>query len=360
MALTVSATDVELPKPVNNMFVQSFLRNARPRAPYFIGTVPAELIRHGGTSTVKWHRIENLAPVTTPLTELTSTAQYMQGRDAAALSTSTVTASVQKYGSYVILNEEVDIFDPAGQMGKIMEVIGINAGRSLNQLQRDVAEDNLSIVRAGGVAADNLIASAISLSAIKLVINTLDRNSAVTFSPMTTGTQNVGTVPVLPAYWGICHPDVAVDVAGLSGFKSVEQYAGQVGTVAGEFGLLQVAGKAVRFISSEDAGVDANAGAAIGTTGLNGTTNVDLYTTVIYGMDCLGSVGFDTTFPSSTFEVGDSMSAIDIIIQPLGSGGTSDPYREIQTVAWKAFHAGAVLNSSWGRAIRSGATKLTA
>jgi N4-gp56 family major capsid protein len=202
------------------------------------------------------------------------------------------------------------------------------------------------------------VESAITLNNIKSVINTLDKNSALTFMPMTTGSQNIGTAPILSAYWGLTHPDVAIDIAGLSGFKSVEQYAGQTNTADGEFGLLQVAGRAVRFISSEDASVDADSGATLTSQGLNGTSSVDLYSTVIYGRDCIGSVGFGDMFPDGTFQAGDDLGPISLIVKGLGSGGTSDPYDEIMTIAWKAWHTGAVLNSNWGRMIRSGATSL--
>jgi len=358
MALTISATDAELPKPVNVVFQQTLLRNAKVRAPYFLGTNPGELEKKRGSATVSWRRIENLSASTTALSELTGAASYMQGRDSAALSVSNVTATVSKYGNFVILNEEADVFNFNGQTDKIVEVLGINAGQSLNQLQRNIAEDNLTLIQASGDTSDGTTDSAITLNDIKKVINTLDTNSAITFTPMTTGSTNVGTAPILPAFWGITHPDVAVDIAGLSGFKGVETYAGQTNTVMGEFGTLSVAGKAVRFISTEDASVDADAGATLGSTGLNGTSSVDLYTTVIYGQDCIGSVGFGQTFPDGTFMAGDDLGPVELIVKGLGSGGSSDPYDEIMTMAWKAWHTGAVLNSNWGRGIRSGATSL--
>ncbi|MCH8136772.1 MAG: N4-gp56 family major capsid protein, partial [Proteobacteria bacterium] len=283
MALTISATDSELPKPVNAVFQQTLLRNAKPRAPYFVGTLPGILAKQRGSATVTWRRIENLAAATNALSELTSTASYMQGRSSAALSVTNVSATAAKYGNFVILNEEVDLFNFPEQFAKILEVIGINAGKSLNILQRNVAEDNVTLVFAGNVASDGLVGSIITLNSVKTVINTLDKNSATTFTPMTTGALQIGTVPVNMGYWGLCHPDVAIDIAGLTGFTSIEKYAGQTETVLGEFGTLTVAGKAVRFISSEDAGVDAGAGVnGSDSSGLHGTADAhDLYTTVI-------------------------------------------------------------------------------
>ena len=359
MPLTISATDTELPKPVNAVFQQTLLRNAKPRAPYFAGTVPGVLQKQRGSATVTWRRIENLSAATGGLSELTNTAAYMQGRSAAALSVTNINATASKYGNFVILNEEVNLFNFPEQFAKILEIIGDNAGKSLNILQRDVAEDNVTLVNAGAVASDGLIASKITLKTVQIVINTLDKNSARSFTPMTTGALQIGTVPINMGYWGLCHPDVAIDIAALSGFTSIEKYAGQTQTVLGEFGTLTVAGKAVRFISSEDAGVDTGTGAnGSDSSGLNGTADAtDLYTTVIYGKDAIGSVGLGVQYADGIFRVGDDLAPVDVIVKT--EGGTSDPFDEIKTVAWKAWHTGALLNGNWARGIRSGATDLT-
>jgi len=359
MALTISATDTELPKPLNAVFQQTLLRNAQVRAPYYHGTAAGELTKRRGSNVASWRRIENLSAATSALTELTGAASYMQGRDAAALSVTAVTATMSKYGNFVILNEEVDLYNFAGQFDKILQVIGINSGQSLNQLQRDIGEDNATLVNSGGVASDGLINGIITLDSIKFVINTLNRNSALMFTPMTTGSVNIGTQPILPAYWGLCHPDVAVDIAGLTGFKSVETYAGQVQTVMGEFGTIGVAGQSVRFINSEDAGVDAGSGALSGTDVRETSAAADLYTTLIYGMDAIGSVGLGEQYGDGVYRAGDALDPVDVIVKTPGSTGTSDPYNEISTVAWKAFHTGAILNAAWVRGIRSAATDLS-
>lgn len=217
---------------------------------------------------------------------------------------------------------------------------------------------NATLVRVGGAGSDGAITSAITAASIASVINTLDRNAATTFTPLTNGSTNIGTVPILPAFWGLCHPDVAYDVANLSGFVSVEKYAGQVATVMGEFGLYSTAGMSVRFVSSQDASIDTNSGGTTGSTGLRGATNVDLYTVLVYGMDAIGSVGLGQQHTDGIYRAGDEQGTIELILKEKGSGGTSDPMDEISTLAWKAWHAGAILNSDWVRGIRTGATSL--
>lgn len=361
MAQTITATDVELQKPVNVVFEQTFLRRAQQNCPYFAGTMPGTLNKMQGTSTIKWRRIEQETPSTSALTELTGTSTYMQGRDADTPTFSDVTATVSKYGQFYIVNEEVDLYNPNGTTNELVAVLGESAGRSLNQLMRDIEEDNSTKVYAGNVASDGAIGSKVTSTELDLVINTLTRNSARTFSPMTNGSTNVGTAPILPSYWAICHPDVAYDVASLSsGFKSVEVYAGQTATVQGEFGYYSKAGRGLRFVMSEDASIDMGSGTPVSSSDMRtSSTNIDVYTIVVYGQDAFGSVGLGERHTDGIYRAGDNTGGWELIQHARGSGGVADPFNEISTIAWKAFFAGAVLNANWSRSIRVGATNLS-
>ena len=359
MAQTITATDTEMQKPINAVFVQTFLRRAQQVCPYFMGTTPGQINEMQGTSTIKWRRIEQETPTTSALTELTTTASYMQGRSSDTPTFTDVLATLSKYGQFYIVNEEVDLYNPNGTTAELVAVLGESAGRSLNELMRDLMEDNATQRFAANVASTAAVHAAVVVGDLNRVINELAVNSARTFSPMTTGSVEVGTAPILPAYWAICHPDVAYDVAGLTGFNSVEKYAGQTATMVGEFGTYSRAGKGLRFVQSEDASKDAGAGAALSGADLNATSSVtDVYTIVVYGQDAFGSVGLGRKHSDGIFRAGDK-GAWDLISHPRGSGGTSDPFNEISTLAWKAFFAGAVLNSNWSRAIRVAATNLT-
>lgn len=371
MALTVSATDTEVQKPVNVIYESMLLRNARPLAPYFLGTQKGTLMRNGGSATVKWRRYNTsadhasgIAPSTTALSELTGNASYMQGRTPDVVHFSDVTAAAAKYGQFYILNEEVDVFLPNGTTAGIVNTLAISAGRSANQLQRNIAEDNVTLIYAGGAASDGAVTSAITAASIKAAVQALAVNSAMPFSPMSAGSVNIGTNPVLPAFWGLTSPYVASDIAGLSGFKSVESYAAHVDVMPGEIGVLGDAGFTVRFVSSPDASNDADSGGAVGSTGLKSTTAslVDLFTTVIYGMDAFGSVGLGQTHTDGIYRSGDDSGVFSLIAKGVGTGkpsGTDDPFDEITTLAYKFWHAGAALNANFSRGIRSGATDLS-
>src|SRR3990167_7312047 len=327
MALTVTATDTELQKPVNVVFQQTFLRRAQQMCPYFLGTMPGQINRQMGTSTIKWRRIEQETPSTAALSELTGASTYMQGRDADTPTFTDVLATLSKYGQFYIVNEEVDLYNPNGTTDELVAVLGESAGRSLNQLMRDIMEDNATKRYAGNVASDGVVDAAVTVGDFDRIVNELTKNSARMFSPMSNGSINIGTVPILPGYWGLC----------------------------------SIAGRSIRFIQSEDAGSDPNAGNNLSTTDLRTTSSslVDLYTTVVYGKDAFGSVGLGKRHTDGSYFAGENTEGFEIIFHPRGSGGISDPFNEIATLAWKAFFAGAVLNANWSRALRTGATNLT-
>lgn len=359
MALTVTATDTEAQKPVNVVFEQTFLRRAQQVCPYFMGTEAGQITKQRGTSTIKWRRFEQETPSTSALTEITGTASYMQGRSSDVPTFTDVTATIAKYGQFYIVNEEVDLYNPNGTTAEFMAILGESAGRSLNQLQRDIAEDSATQRFAGNVASDAAVNAAAVVGDLDRIVNELTRNSARTFRPMTKGSQMIGSAPILPAYIGICHPDAAYNVAKLTGFTSVEKYGQQTALYEGEFGFYGIAGRGVRFVMSEDASIDLGAGAPLSGADLRATSgNGDVYSIVIYGQGAFGSVGLGEKHTDGSYMAGENKDSFEMIHHPLGSGGTSDPFNEIETIAWKAFHAGAVLNANWARSLRVNATDL--
>lgn len=359
MAQTITDT-TNIQKPVNVVFEQTFLRRAQQMCPYFIGTMPGTLMTQQGTNVIKWRRIEQETPSTTALAELTATSSYMQGRDADTPTFTDVTATMSKYGQFYIVNEEVDLFNPNGTTAELVAVLGEAAGRALNMLQRDIGEDNSTQLFAGNVASDGAVNSIVTAGLLNRAINELTRNSARTFAPMTTGSQNIGTAPILPSYWAACHPDVAHDIAGLTGFKSVETYAGQTATVMGEFGYYARAGRGVRFVISEDASVNTGVGAPLSGADLRATSTVaDIYYIVVWGQDAFGTVGLGMRHTDGAYRAGENTGSFELINHERGSGGIADPFNEIATLAWKAWYAGAVLNSNWSRSLGVAATNLS-
>lgn len=352
-------TTTEIAGPVNVDFQIELLRNAQALCVYFAGSEAASIAEHRGTFTALWRRIENLPPTTTPLAELTGGVSFPT-RTASQPSVTDVTATVQKFGDFIFLNEEVDLINFSGQTAKLMKVLGIQAGRSLNRLQRNVLEDNLTQVLTGtGTSATDILTNNLSLSNMAVVVNILNNNTANRFTGQTTGAVQVGTAPIRSAYRGFFHHDVEEDVRLLTGFRAVETYAGQTETAVGEIGI---AG-GIRWVSSPEASIDLAAGATVtGTATGDGRSGDDityqLYNSVVIGEDCHGSLGLSAKHVKEIYRAGDNLPAIQVINTAMGSAGAADPLREVSTLGWKTFHAGVILDGSWGRVIRHTASKL--
>lgn len=359
MASTITDTDI-VTKPVNVLFQRRFLSVAKTNCPCFAGSMPANLTQNRGTFTASWRRYNNLTVSTTALTELNTTVSFPT-RDSITPTVTDVTSAVSKYGSYIVLNEEADLVNFDGQTQQLLDRQAIQSGRTLNQLQRNELEDNSTKLFAGGVASDGLVTSAILVAQLDGAVVALATNDSLTFMAESNGSTNVGTVPILPSYIGLNHPHVSHDVANLTGFISVEKYAGQVSIMQGEYGLYPGAGYAIRFVQSSDMSIDVDAGIADpgGSTGLRvNSGNVDLYTIVVFGQEFHGSLGFGMEHVQTIYRAGDALPAVQIIQHGFGSAGPADPLNELSTLGWKTWHAAKIMDATWGRGIRCGATSV--
>lgn len=353
-------TVTELSAPVNVIFQKKFLKDARQRCPYFIGSRPGDVLQsHNGSFTVRWRRYDNMTPTTSALTALSGSEAYPT-RAASQASKTDIDATVSKYGAHLILNEEADLINFNGQTAELVEVMAVQAGRSLNRLQRNVLEDNVTLVYADGATTDGGVSSTISLNLIRSAVNALNRQSAVKFMPATSGSTNINTTPLRESYWGLCHVDVEEDIRDIAGFVAVERYMGQTMTQPGEFGAVG----GVRWISTEEASADADVGDSA--AGVRSTTGVsaDLYTSIILGMNAHGALSLDADLVRRIYKAGDPIPGIIMIQKGKGSAGTADPLDEMSTIGWKSWHTGALIgpstsNSGWARGLRTAARLLT-
>lgn len=351
--MTITTTTA-IAGPVNRIHQAGLLAVAKANCPYFIGSQAATIVSHGGSFTAHWRRFDELTPTTTAKSEITGTLS-LPTREGTPLAVTDVTATIARYGDHAFLTEDMDLVNPTSHSMGIMETFGVQAGRSLNRLQRNELEDNLTIIYQGGGSADTDVADPIGKAAIENVETILATNSAMEFTAMTTGSTNIGTNPILPAYWGICHSHMRPDIEKLSGFKGVETYAGQAVPELGEFGKL---GR-TRWLETPEASIDTDSGAAAGgNVRSTGSATADLYRSVIIGQNCHGSVGLDTEHIKETYKAGDQLPGVMVIQHAKGTSGVADPLDEISSTGWKSWHAPKILNGNWGRTITSAASTL--
>lgn len=365
MAATLTTLTSNITAPVNFVLMKALLSAARKKLPFFNGTLAGELVKSGGSASVKWRRIENLAAATTALSENTGTAAAFLGRNSVQPTITDITATMAKYGNPILINEEVDLYNVNSKTVQLMDTLGANAGESLNLLMAtEFANAAAGMTRfsngSTGAATVSTVSAAISVNDIKAVVNLLNRNSAMQFTSQANGSQNIGTVPVRSSYYGIAHVDVEEDIRGLSGFIPVEQYGGYTETQPFEFGAVG----GVRWCASEIVPISTNVSAVSATGFLRGAqssggVNCDVYNTYIYGKEAIGSVGLGNMHATNAYEMYDPKRppAVELIVHQPGSSGVFDMFNEVGSIAWKAFFAAKILNSNWLGRIRSGATQ---
>lgn len=350
MAIVLTTQTSDLPGEVNQVYVRGLLSAARKVLPFFNGTRPGSLDKKKGSATVMWRRIENLAAVTTAISQASpgSTVAFGIGRTTVRPTYTNITKAVAKYANGVTLAEEIDLFNIDSDTMALMDVLGANAGESLNSVAR-VEFDNATNIRyASGAANKSAVVAEMLAGDVKWAVNKLQRNSAQKMFPMATGSTNVTTSTVRSSYFGICHVDVEQDIRAITGFTGVETYGGYTETLVGEFG--HVGG--VRWVATEIAPIETGAGttSTSASTTFRGTSADlnDVYTSYIYGKDAVGTVGLGASFGTSVKMMdGNKDKPIEIIYHKPGSSGIADAFNEIGSVSWKAWHATKILNGNW-------------
>ncbi|MHC5035151.1 MAG: N4-gp56 family major capsid protein [Planctomycetota bacterium] len=356
MANEVTTTST-LTRGINAMFMRRFLERGQYHTHYFEGTMPGQLNTMQGTNQAFWRRYDEQAPTTTALTELTDNT--LPTRTASKPSITDVLKVVAKYGDFFLISEEAELYNFNGQTAELLDVLAQQAGRSVNQVVRNEMEDNPTLLRGGGGASDGTVTAGPTAAELNQLIQTLNANVAMPFEPISTTNDTVASTSLLPSYLAICSVYQAYNFSKLTGFKSVETYANHVAPFNREFGYFPGAGFGVRFIQSADASLDTGQGGSVGSTGLRSTSGqVDLYTCVIYGQRAVGTLGFGNTTIDSIQMAEDATQLFEIISHPRGSSGVADALNETATLGWKAWVAAKILQPTWIRGYRTGATLL--
>lgn len=361
MATVVTTNATYLTQPVNYVLMKGLLQAARKKLPYFNGTLPGELIKNGGSSSVKWERINNLTAITTALGEFVGNSAFLFGRALVTPTYSAITATAAKYGNAIQVTEEVDLFNVNTRAARLLDTLGANAGESLNTVLKN-EYDNATLVRycnnaAGGAAAVSLVASKMATTDLQYAVNKLNAGAAMPFTPMGTGSRNIGTNPIRASYYGITHVDSEEDIRTMTGFIPVEQYGGYTETMPFEFGAVN----GIRWCSTQVATISLSSGKKTA-SGYRGSSTIlnDVYASYVYGKEAVGTVGLGNMHASNSYEMYNPKTppAVEAIFKPAGSAGAGDPYNEIASLAWKAWFVGKILNATWIVKLRHLASKL--
>lgn len=318
-----NTTTTQIPAEVNNFYDRTLLTRA---VPLFIHTKfgqVRDIPRKAGTKTIKFRRYTNLSPATTPLTEGITPA-------GSQLSSTEITALTAQYGDYVTITDVLDYTSQDPVLMETAELLGDQAGDTLDQLARDILVAGTGVTYATGTTrVEQAAANKISATLVRQVVRTMKGNKARRMTKMVNPDTGYATAPVNNCYIAICNQNTTFDLKSDSAFLPVEKYANKAKVMDGEVGALDE----VRFIETPNAKVFVGEGAA----------GVDVYGTLFLAMDAYGISRI-------------SGEALKNIVKPIGSSGTADALDQRGTSGWKGTFVTKILNDDFIHRLEHGVT----
>lgn len=140
-----------------------------------------------------------------------------------ALSAVDIDATVNFYGTYLLLNEQVTLQNQDPVLNEAARRLGVSLRQSEDELTRDMLSSTLSVINAtGGVNGDN--PCEMTRSDIDSIIETLADANAYTISDMIEGQDRFGTAPVRDAYIAMGSTKLIRTLEQVQGFIAKANY----------------------------------------------------------------------------------------------------------------------------------------
>jgi len=269
-----------------------------------VGTLP-----NGEGKTIYWTRYTNMPAQTAALTEGTDPT-------ARGISAVTVSAVLAQYGDLTQVTDVLSLTAFDNVISSAVELLGYQAGLTVDSVVRDVVGATTNVIYASGVAARTaLIATdVLQVADIRKAVKTLRAANAKPNSKA--GGKFVAVI----------HPNVEYDLQGDDAWVNASQYTekGVDRIFQGETGEMY----GVKFLRSSNAPVLTNSGSA----------GAEVYKSLFFGEEAFG--------------VSDLQNIRTIVHNP-SKNSALDLYAD---VAWKTSFASAILNNAYMVSVESGAT----
>lgn len=249
--------------------------------------------------TINFRKFNALSVALTPLTEGVTP-------DGNSLSISAITATVAQYGDYLQFSDKIDMVGIDPVITEANELLGEQAGLTIDTLVRDVVCAGTNVQYANGRASRNLVAATDVLTSteIKKAVRTLRKNFV---KPLSGG-----------CYVGIIGAYAEYDLMNDPKWEDVSKYNKAEQIFNGEIGRLY----GVRFVRAGNTKSWPGAGASA----------CEVHATMILGRDAYGVIDISGS------------SKPEVIVKPHGSSGTSDPLNQRATSGWKCMFTTKILN----------------
>lgn len=294
---------------MKTFYDRTLIENAEPELVHDQWAQTRDIPKNGG-KTIEFRKYDQLPKALTPLTEgVTPEGQEMK--------VTKLEATVKQYGGFVALSDLLILTAIDNNIVEASELIGSQAGRTLDTISREVMNAGTNVQYAEGqVTSRAAITSDMKLTvkAVKKAVRFLKKQNAKRINGY---------------FYGIINPDCSFDLTEDEKFVEVAKYKNPERIYNGEIGAIE----GVRFVETTEAKIFAEAGAS----------GIDVYSTLI-----LAANAYATTKIKG--------GGLETIIKQLGSAGTADPLDQRATVGWKALKVTEILSQQYMVRIESAST----
>ena len=294
---------------MKTFYDRTLLENAEPELIHDQWAQTRDIPRNGG-KTIEFRKYDQLQKALTPLTEgVTPEGQEMR--------VTKIEATVKQYGGFVALSDMLILTAIDNNIVEASELIGSQAGRTLDTVSREVMNAGTNVQYAEGqVSSRSAITGDMKLTvrAIKMAVRFLKKQNAKRINGY---------------YYGIINQDCSFDLTEDSKFFDLFNYNNPQRRYKGEIGTIE----GVRFVETTEAKIFNGAGA----------DGIDVYSTLIIAANAYATTKIKN-------------GGLETIIKQLGSAGTADPLNQRATVGWKAIKVTEILSQQYMIRIETAST----
>lgn len=254
-----------------------------------------------------------------------------------------ITATIKQYGCLYQLTDQVADTYEDDVPAEMKKHCGERVGLLREMIRYGVIKSCTNVFYAGAAASSRAtVDGKITLNLLRKVSRNLQANHAKRITSILAPSVNIATKPVEASYLVFVHSDAEADIRDLQGFTHVSAYGSRKPMHPQELGSCEN----FRFITSPELAPYLAAGAAIGTTGLMGTANVDVYPFIMVGEDAWGQLSLR------------GADAVDPTYIPPGQKDKSDPLGQRGYIGAKFYMQCTLLNEGWMALLEAGVSAL--
>lgn len=232
------------------------------------------------------------------------------------LSATDIKAQVDFYGNFVTLTNQVELTVEDRVLNEASRLLAQNMAQTIDEVTRDVLASTSSVLQCSN-GVNGSTPTELTKADIDAAVKTLLGNEAEMISEVVTGTDQFGTSPVRPSFWGYIDTDLLDDLENVSNFLNTSQYPGDQ-----------------KVVLDSEWGATGNVRWLYTSVGSVSSAATPVYNNIIVGKEAYGVVHLRS-------ESG------EFYVEPLGSAGSADPLHQRGSVGWQHPFVARILNDAF-------------